>query len=125
MRLISTLILTVGLIVGIQSPHLVSEARDAVVNTFTSPASATTSEDQQTYDRICPLVNVWADLDDTGRTATTRTIKRLANEQAKTTEDPALRAFLRVMPEALGSGSSMQTKAAKALIERECTAHNN
>lgn len=122
MRILSTLLVAGTAIVLFQSPHILGEVRDTITgaNDTSPPASEAT---QDTYARLCPLLGVWSDLDASGRKATARTIERMARQQAKETDDPALKAFLIVVPQALGTTSDMQTQAAKALIDRECNAH--
>ena len=122
MKLLPTLLI-VGVVVTVaQSPSIVGDVRDAAAQAFT-PHAATAAADQKTYDRLCPLLDVWADLDTQGRHATTKTIKALARQQTQVTEDPATAAFLRVIPAALNTAPT--ARAARALINRECRAHDN
>jgi hypothetical protein len=118
------LVLIVGVIAAFLSPAFRGTVTDAASDLF-APEAETSAEQQRTYDRLCPLFEVWVDLDADGKQATTRTIRRLADKQAETTTDPALKAVLNVVPDALSSGSSVQSKAARALISRECDAHHN
>lgn len=87
--------------------------------------SATPPREQQTYDRLCPLIDSYARMDATGRAAAARGIRTMARTEATRTQDPALRAVLHVVPQALGEGTTVQSKAARALVNRECRAHRN
>lgn len=118
------LILVVGVIAAFLSPSFRGTVTDTASDLF-APEVTTSAEQQKTYDRLCPLFEAYVDLDADGKKATTRTIRRIADKQAETTEDPALKAFLAVVPDALGTTSSIQSKAARALIDRECDAHSN
>lgn len=124
MRLLAITLFTGIFAAAVLSPQTLVTARDAITATF-ADETPTSAEDQQAYDRICPLLDVYTDMDRSGREATTRTIAEMARAQRQESDDPALRALLRVVPHALGTGSTMQTAAAHALIDRECDAHGN
>jgi hypothetical protein len=97
---------------------VVNEVREAV-----GPSISVAAPDQATFDRVCPLLDVYFKVDGAGQGATRKAITALAASASKTTQDPAVKAFLDTVPLALADGKSAQSKAAKALVSRECSAH--
>lgn len=113
-------VVALGLAVS-QSPTLKATASDAI-HTVTGKA-VTSSTDQASFERICPLVDAYFTVDGAGQKATGKAIVALAKDAAVKTDDPAVSAFLVTIPAALVQTKSAQSTSAKALVGRECSAH--
>lgn len=104
------------------SPTASALASDAW-HSFRGTSAATSVADQATFTRICPSLDAYFTMDATGQKAMGKTIVFLAKQSAEATTDPAVKAFLDNVPPALMTGKKVQSKAAKALVARECAAH--
>lgn len=106
---------------GMSSPTVQATASDAI-HSVTGNA-ATSTADQASFERLCPLMDAYFSVDGAGQKATGKAIVALAKDAAVKTDDPAVSAFLVTIPAALVQGKSAQSKAARALVGRECSAH--
>lgn len=113
----------IGLVLwAVQSPTMHSVVNSGL-HKVTGQQVTVSANDQATFDRLCPLMDAYFKVDGAGQGVTRKAITTLAKTAAKTTTDPAVTAFLNTVPAAVADGKSAQSRAAKALVTRECSAH--
>lgn len=104
-----------------------SSIRSGIASTFRQndkPSTTAAERDQGTFNRLCPLLNSYLQVDGAGKRATATGIRILASTAAKATDDPTVKAFLTTVPAALDTANNTKSAAARALIKRECRAHS-
>lgn len=116
-------LLVVGVGLGAMSSPTIQAAASDGIQKVTGGKVSVSATDQASFDRLCPLMDAYFEVDGTGQVATRKAITTLAKAAATQTEDPAVAAFLSTVPVAVTGTKTAQTKAAKALVSRECSAH--
>lgn len=124
MRLLK-LMLVVALVLALFQPAtlstLVATAGDFLTRSANAASAAhATYQDEDAHGQACLLFERWEDADSRTREKGAAAVAALAREQAKRTDDSAVRALLLVLPDAVGAGSRARSRSARMLLSREC-----
>lgn len=90
-----------------------------------SASASTVTRQDGAYQNICGMTSAYLQLTGSARKVQADSTVAIAKQAQAATNDPELRAFLSVVPQAVGRGSAAQTRTAQALLNRECKAHNS
>lgn len=112
-----------------QIGHALSAMASTAATTVMSSAEAASDPERDYADPdahrlACTLYRKWSKADETTRKASASAVASIADRAMKTTNDPAARALLTVVPAAVGHGTSVPSRSAQLLIKRECRPGN-
>lgn len=119
------LMLVVAIVLALFKPAMLSSIASSAGDFLTRTANAAsetqaTYRDEDAHGQACLLFKRWEAADSGARKKGAAAVSMLAREQAKRTDDSAVRALLLVLPDAVGAGSKARSRTARVLLSREC-----